>query len=139
MSVLPKVIYRFNVKVKAAQLCPTLCNPMDYTVYRILQVRILECVAFPFSRGSSQPRYQTEFPALQVDSLPAEPQWKPKNTGVSSLSLLQGIFPTQEPGPPALQVDSLPTELSENPQIQYNPYQITKSIFHRVRTKQQQN
>ena len=35
-------------------------------------------------------------PTLQVDSLPAEPQGKPKNTGVGSLSLLQGIFPTQE-------------------------------------------
>ena len=35
-------------------------------------------------------------PALQVDSLPAEPQRKPKNTGVGSLSLLQWIFPTQE-------------------------------------------
>ena len=34
--------------------------------------------------------------ALQVDSLPAEPPEKPKNTGVGSLSLLQGIFPTQE-------------------------------------------
>ena len=33
---------------------------------------------------------------LQVDSLPAEPQGKPKNTGMGSLSLLQGIFPTQE-------------------------------------------
>ena len=35
-------------------------------------------------------------PALQADSLPAEPQGKPKNTGVGSLSLLQQIFPTQE-------------------------------------------
>ena len=35
-------------------------------------------------------------PALQVDSLPEEPQEKPKNTEVGSLSLLQGIFPTQE-------------------------------------------
>ena len=34
--------------------------------------------------------------ALQVDSLPAEPQGKPKNTGVGSLSLLQQIFLTQE-------------------------------------------
>ena len=54
--------------------------------------RILEWVAYPFSRGSSQPRS----PALQVDSLPAEPQEKPKSTAVSSLSLLQGIFPTQD-------------------------------------------
>ena len=34
--------------------------------------------------------------ALQVDSLPAEPPGKPTNTGVGSLALLQGIFPTQE-------------------------------------------
>ena len=34
--------------------------------------------------------------ALLADSLPAEPQGKPKNTGVGSISLLQGIFPTQE-------------------------------------------
>ena len=45
---------------------------MDYTVHWILQARILECVAIPFSRGSSQPRNQTGSLALQVDSLPAE-------------------------------------------------------------------
>ena len=39
-----------------AQLCLTLCDPMDYKVHGILQARLLECVAFPFSRGSSQPR-----------------------------------------------------------------------------------
>ena len=48
------------MKVKVAQLCPTLCNPMDYTVRGILQARILEWVAFPFSRGSFQPRDQTQ-------------------------------------------------------------------------------
>ena len=50
----------------------TLCDRMDYTVHGILQVRILEWVAFPFSRVSSQPRDQN-----QVDSLPAETQGKP--------------------------------------------------------------
>ena len=44
-----------KVKVKVTQLCPTLCNPMDCIVHGILQIRILEWVAFPFSRGSSQP------------------------------------------------------------------------------------
>ena len=44
------------VKVKVTQSCPTLCDPMDYIVHGILQARILEWVAFPFSRGSSQPR-----------------------------------------------------------------------------------
>ena len=48
-----------KVKVKGTQSCPTLCDPMDYTVNGILQARILEWVAVPFSRGSSQPRSQT--------------------------------------------------------------------------------
>ena len=78
--------------LKKAQLCLTLCDPVDYSVHGILQASILEWVAFPFSRGSSQPRS----PSLQVDSLPAEPQGKPKNTGVGSLSFLQRIFSTQE-------------------------------------------
>ena len=47
------------VVVKVAQMCPTLCDPMDYIVHGIAQARILEWVAFPFSRGSSQPRNQT--------------------------------------------------------------------------------
>ena len=49
-----------TVKVKAAQLCLTLCDPVDYTVHGILQTRTLEQVAFPFSRGSSQPRDRTQ-------------------------------------------------------------------------------
>ena len=48
------------VWVKVAQSCPTLCDPMDYTVHGILQTRILEWVAFPFLRGSSQPRDRTQ-------------------------------------------------------------------------------
>ena len=69
---------------------------MDYIVHGILQVRILECVAIPFSRGSSQPRYPTQVSLLQADSLPTEPPGKPKNTGMGSLSVLQGNFLTQE-------------------------------------------
>ena len=48
------------VKVKVAQLCPTLCDPMDSTVHGILQARTLDWVAFPFFRGSSQPRDRTQ-------------------------------------------------------------------------------
>ena len=47
-------------KVKVAQSCPTLCDPTDCTVHGILQGRILEWVAFPFSRGSSQPSNGTQ-------------------------------------------------------------------------------
>ena len=46
--------------VKVAQSCLTLWDPMDDTVYGILQTRIMEWVALPFSRGSSQPRDRTQ-------------------------------------------------------------------------------
>ena len=48
-----------KVKVKVAQSCPPLCNPLGYTVHRILQARILEWVVYPFSSRSSGPRNQT--------------------------------------------------------------------------------
>ena len=64
--------------MKVAQLCLTLCDSMDYTVHGLLQARILELVAFPFSRESSQPRDRTQDPALPADSLPAEQPGKNK-------------------------------------------------------------
>ena len=110
--------FLLNMNMNVAQSCPTLCDPMDYTVHGILQARIPEWVAFSFSRGSSQPRDQTQvshsacafftswatreaqeywsgrpmpfardlldprielgFSTLQKDSLPTEPQGKPK-------------------------------------------------------------
>ena len=59
----------------------TLCDPMDCSspgssVCGILQARILESVAIPFLRESSQPRDLTRFPSLQADSLPSEPPRK---------------------------------------------------------------
>ena len=56
----PKAFDCVNKWVKVIQLCPTLYNLMDYTTHGILQARILEWVAFPFSRGSSQPRDRTQ-------------------------------------------------------------------------------
>ena len=54
-----------NVKALIPQLCPTLWDPVDYSppgssIYGILQVGILEWVAIPFSKGSSQPRDWTQ-------------------------------------------------------------------------------
>ena len=46
-------------EVKVSQLCLTLCNPVDCIVHGILQARILEWVAIPFSWGSSPPRNWT--------------------------------------------------------------------------------
>ena len=68
------------VCANSLQLFPTLCNLMDCippgsSAHGILQAKVLEWVAMPCSRGSSQPRDQTHVSclALQVDSLPAEP------------------------------------------------------------------
>ena len=69
------------VKVKVIQLCPTLCNSMDYTVHGILQARMLEWVAFSLSRASPNPGSKPRSPALQADSLPAELQGTPKTYG----------------------------------------------------------
>ena len=69
---------------------------MDYKVHGILQARILESLSL---RDLPNPEMEPRSPSLQVDSLPGEPQGKPKNTGVGSLSLLQGIFPIQELNP----------------------------------------
>ena len=80
-------VWMWEKLVKVAQLHPILCNPTDYTVHGILQSRILVWVAFPFSRGSSQPKY----PSLQVDSLPAEPQ--AQFSSVQSLSRVR-LFAT---------------------------------------------
>ena len=56
---------KVQVKSEVAQSCLTLCDPMDCSppgscVHEILQARILEWVAFPFSKGSSQPRDQIQ-------------------------------------------------------------------------------
>ena len=104
-----------HVKVKVAQSCPTLCNPMEYTVHGILQARILEWVAFPFSRGSSQPRDRTQVSCIAGRffttraTREAQEYW----SGYTVPSPVDLPDPGIEPGSPALQVDSLPTELSE--------------------------
>ena len=58
-------MFVLTVCVLITQLCPTLCNPMDYSptgssVHGILQARILKWVAIPFFRGSAQPREQIQ-------------------------------------------------------------------------------
>ena len=76
------------VHAQLLQSCPTLCNPMDCSlpgpsVHGILQARILEWVAMPSSRGSSQPKDEPTSPAspaLAGRFFTAEPPGKPKCT-----------------------------------------------------------
>ena len=60
IHMLIKLHLKVEVRVKVFQSCLTLCDPMDCIVCGILQARILEWVAFPFSRVSSHPRDQTQ-------------------------------------------------------------------------------
>ena len=103
------------------QSCPTLCDPMDCSppgssvhgdspgkntgggCHALLQGNLPNSWIKPRS------------PALQVDFLQSEPPVKPKNTGMSSLSLLQGIFWIQKLNQGLLQADSLLTELPGKP------------------------
>ena len=84
--VFPVVIFKICCFCSIAQLCLTLCDPMDYTVHGTLQARILGWIAFPFSRGLLNPEIEPSSPALGVDSLPAEPPYgvmTEKKNGVS--------------------------------------------------------
>ena len=93
---------------------------MDYTVHGILQARILEWVAFPSSRGFSQPRDQTQVSWIadrvftSWATREAQEYWKsiPSPVGLPE--------PGIEPGSPALQMDSLPAELLGNPKEKRN-------------------
>ena len=107
-----------KLKVKVAQSCPPLCDPMDYAVQGILQARIpgvgsLSLLQGMFPTLGSNPGllhrrwilYQLSHkgsPKLEVAQ--SRQLFSPRNslgqnTGVGSLSLLQGMFPTQELNP----------------------------------------
>ena len=78
-----------NEVSEIAQLCLTLCNPMDYTVHGILQARILEWIAFPFS-SHPNPGIEPRSSSLQADCLPAETQGR-LSASVRSISFLPFI------------------------------------------------
>ena len=77
-------IGRWIGQSEVAQSCPTLCDPMDYSlpgssVHGIFQARVLEWIAISFSRGSSWPRDRTQVSCVAGrDALPSEPPGKPR-------------------------------------------------------------
>ena len=110
--------------VKIVQSWPTLCNPVDYTVHGILQSRILEWVAIPFSRGSSQPRDWVQVSCISGRfftswaTREAQEYW----SGEPIPSPADLPNPGIEPGSPALQVDSLPAELHGKSKLLKNSF-----------------
>ena len=107
----------WKVKVKVPQSCPTLWDPMNYTVHGILQARILEWVAVLFSRESSQPSDRTQVSLIAGRFITswaireAQEYWSRKPIP----------FPADLPNPgiklgsTALQANSLPAELPGKP------------------------
>ena len=124
----------------AAQSCLTLCDPMDCnppgsSVYGILQARILEWVAIPFSRGSSWPKDWTQVSCIAGGFFTAEPPGKPQT---SKYLYLFKIFiylaapsrrcnmwdlipwPGIKPGPPALGVHWTTREVHKYLYLRYS-------------------
>ena len=105
---------------------------MVYTVHGILQARTLEWGAFPFSRGSSQPRDQTKVSRIagrlftSWATREAQEDW----SGWPIPSPADLPDPGIELGSPALQVDYLPTELSGKPNTDCTAIKrITKEYY----------
>ena len=82
--------------LKVTQSCPALATPWTIQFMEFSRPEYWNGQPFPSPGDCLNPGIEPRSPALQADSLSAEPQGKPKNTGVGSLSLLQGIVPTQE-------------------------------------------
>ena len=108
---------KFIMKVKVAQSCLTLCDPMDYTCHGILQARILEGLAFPFSRGSSQPKDPTQVSRIvggfftSWATREAQKYW----SGQPIPSPADLPDPGIKLGSPALQADSYPLSYQGSP------------------------
>ena len=83
----------YTVKVKVTQSCPTLCDSIDCTVHGILQARILEWVAFPFSRGSSQARDRTQVSQSGKHCMIPIIPHSGKGKTVARIKNIRGFFP----------------------------------------------
>ena len=94
-------------------------RPIDYTVHRILQARILEWVAFPFSRGSSPPRDWIQVSCIAGGFFASWATREAKEYWSGYLIPSPVDLPNSgiKLGSPALQLDSFPTELSGKPYI----------------------
>ena len=117
------------------QSCLTLCDPKDCSppgssVHGILQARIMDGMACPPPWDLPNPGTESRSPSLQADSLPSEPPGKSINTVMGSLSLLQGIFPTQGPNPGLLHCRQILYCLSHQGSItdKFMPKNISETV-----------
>ena len=118
-----KDIINYNLlKVKVAQSCLTLCDIMDYKSMEFSRPEYWSGEPFPYPGDLPNSGTEHRSPALQVDSLSAEPPEKPKNTRMCSLCLLQRVFLTQESNWSPLHCRQILYQLSyEGSPYIYNP------------------
>ena len=88
--------FQIFCELKVTQSCPTHCDPMAIQTVEFSRPEYWTGQPVPFPGDPANPRIKLRAPEVQAYSLPAEPQGKPKNTGMSGSTLLQRIFPTQE-------------------------------------------
>ena len=134
---LSTIVY-LRVKVNVTQSCTTLCDPMDCNTpgvplhigYEILQARLLEWVAVSFC-GNVPNLVQGLDQVFLIAGrfLLAESLGKTKNTGVSSLALLQWIFPSQEYFLPVASHLKLLSTLSESILEMWGGFSFTQSVY----------
>ena len=84
------------MKVKITQLHPTLCDPMNLYSPWNSPGQNAGVGNRSLFQGIFTTQESNQVSCIEADSLPGEPQGKPKNTGMGSLSLLQQSFPTPE-------------------------------------------
>ena len=84
------------MKVKALNCVQLFGTPWIIQSMELSRPEYCSGYPFPSTMELPNPGIEPRSPTMQADSLSAESPEKPKNSGVGSLSLLQGIFPTQE-------------------------------------------
>ena len=98
----------FPMHAQSLQLSPTLCDFVAHHASRSMGFSRQDCwsgLPYPPPGDLPNPGLEPGSPTSQTDSLPGKPPGKPRNAGVRSLSLLQGVFLTQESNGGLLQVD----------------------------------
>ena len=98
------ILISHKVKVKSLSCVRLFATPWTVTYQAPLSMgfsrqEYWSGLPFPSPGDLPDPRIEPKSPALQADSLPSEPPGKSSNSGVGSLSLLQGVFLTQESNP----------------------------------------
>ena len=133
---------QLNLSIKKPGCAPLFATPRTIQSMEFYRLEYWSGQPFPSPRDLQNPGIESRSPTLLADSLPAEPQGKPMNTGMGSFSLLQWIFLTQKSNQGLLHCRWILYQLSYqgSPRLYYKPT-IIRMVWswHKHRNKDQQN